>query len=234
MKKFFHVFFLFIFLTLDICSKDVLLRADSKVKQTKFVTRSGELVFTEKYQNINGKITENWIVNEVFVSKDDYYKKIIQSEREEEEIKREQEILKIEEEEKKQKEFLAQKEKEKEEFLRETQIQALRKLVCIELETVEKSLSKLNKYKVEQYFVYQEDTFPSEESFNDVKIELINQARELTLRNTDELNQDELKKVLSKLEVIPDKIERFFRQSVKYAINQCNDTKKLKELLSLI
>jgi hypothetical protein len=40
--------------------------------------------------------------------------------------------------------------------------------------------------------------------------------------------------VLSKLELVPLKIERFFRKSVKCAIDKCNDTKRLKELLALI
>ena len=66
------------------------------------------------------------------------------------------------------------------------------------------------------------------------KVGLVTQARGATLKSMEESSQEELKETLTKLEVLPDKIERFFRQSVRFAINQCSDTKRLKNLLSLL
>ncbi len=107
-------------------------------------------------------------------------------------------------------------------------------MVSLELEKVQNSFAKLDKYNLDEYFVFEDDTFISQENLQDTKIGLMNRARELTVRSIEELEQGELKKVLEELEVVPGKVERFFRKSVKYAINQCDDTKRLKELLTLI
>ncbi len=235
-KRFAGFFFIILFFVVlsKIQAKEVLCEANSRLKQVKFNIRSGEIFFIDKYQNINGNITEFWRINDVDVLKDVYYQKMLMAEKEEEEIKREEEERIKQAEEQARRERLTQKKKEEEEFLIETRLQALKRLVNLELEKVEKSFKNLDQYQLEQYFVFADDTFSTQQSLDDVKINLINQARELTIRSTSELTEEELKESLAKLENTPDKIEVFFRQSVKFAINQCNDTKRLKELLALI
>lgn len=230
----FYIIILFFVVSSKIQAKEVLCEASSRLKQMKFNIRSGEIFFLEKYQNINGKITESWRINDEDVLKDVFYQEMLVAEKEEEEIRREEEGRIKQEEEQARRERLAQKKREEKEFLIETRLQALKRLVNLELEKVEKSFKNLDQYQLDQYFVFADDTFSTQQSLDDVKINLINQARELTIRSTLELTEEELKESLAKLENTPDKIDRFFRQSVKFAINQCNDTRRLKELLALI
>ncbi|MCK4651259.1 hypothetical protein KAT08_03760 [Candidatus Babeliales bacterium] len=227
------LFFSIIFFQ-SLLSKEILVDASSSVNQIKFVVKSGDLVFTEKYQNINGKITHTWYINNDSVSKDDYFNRMSKAEQEEKDITREDEQSKKEEEERKKREEEEEKKREQEEFLNEVRVQALKKMVKLELDGVENSFAKLEKYKLDEHFIFEEETFSSLYSFEQTKVSLINNAREIVIRSKDKSSQNELKEMLAKLEPVPAKIERFFRKSVKFAIDKCNDTKRLKELLALI
>ena len=232
MKKGFLIFLCFFIFSVN--AKELLVQANSSVKQVKFILEDDQMIFTEKYQNLNGKVTESFSINEQWVTKEEFNKKFIWAESEEKRIEREAEDRKKQEEELRKKELLAQKKEESEKFIQEAKIEGMKKLVKLELQNVENSFAKLDKYKLDNYFMFEENTFFNEDVLNESKIGLIARARGITIKNTEELDSDELKDVLSKLEVLPDRIERFFRQSVRFAINQCNDTKRLKELLSLI
>lgn len=228
--------YLFFLLVVTFCAnaKEVLIQANSSVKQIKFNLQDDQMIFTEKYQNLNGKVTESFSINDQWITKEEFNKKFVWAESEEKRIEREAEERKKQEEELKQKELLAQKKEEEEKFIQEAKTEGMKKLVKLELQNVETSFAKLDKYKLDNYFMFEDNTFFNEDILNESKIGLVAQARGVTIKNTEELDHDELKETLSKLEVLPDKIERFFRQSVRFAINQCNDTKRLKELLSLI
>ena len=215
-------------------AKEVLLKANSSVNQTKFILNDEPMVFTEKYQNLNGKITQNFSINEEWATEEEYFKKFAWAESEEKRIEREaeeqkrQEALKLAMQEKE------EREKEEAVFIKEAKIEGMKKLVKLELQNVETSFEKLDKYKLDNYFMFENGTFADEDDLNEVKIGLVAQSRGVIIKNTEELDEDELKNTLTKLEVVPEKIERFFRQSVRFAINQCNDTRRLKELLTLI
>ncbi|MFH1644513.1 MAG: hypothetical protein ABIA74_05050 [bacterium] len=225
----------FILLTTSfINAKEVLLQANSSVKQVKFILENEPMVFTEKYQNLNGKITQSFSINEEWVAQQDYFKKFAWAENEEKRLEREEaERKKMQELRLAQEEMQARK-MEEEQFVKEAKIEGMKKLVKLELQNVESSFDKLDKYKLENYFMFENGTFTNEDDLNEVKIGLVAQSRGLIIKNAEELEEAELKNTLTKLEVLPEKIERFFRQSVRFAINQCNDTRRLKELLSLI
>lgn len=227
--------FLFLFCLYKFgCTKEIVLDAFSQVKQTKFVLKTGAAIFVEKYQNVNGKVTENFSVNDVAVLKDEFLKKFLSAQEEEKALQKEIEENKRREEEKKKEELELQKKREEEQARTSTQIQALKKLINIELDKVQNSFLNLDKYKIDEYFVFEQETFSNLQMLQDNRINLINQAKELTMRSEEHLKVEELKEVLKKLEALPDKVDRFIRNSVKFAINQCSDTKKLKELLALV
>lgn len=218
----------------SIYSKEILVHGSSRVKQTKFIVRSGSVIFTEKYQNINGKVTEEWNINNNNVLKDEYFKKMFLVNQEEIALKQEEELRKKEEEEFERKIALLKKEDEEKELTKNLKLQTLKRLVSLEVESIEKEFDKLDKYQLEEYFVFENDTFYSSQGLEDVRIGLLNRARTVSIKGLEELAFDELREILGKLEVLPKKIISFFRSSVKFAINNCNDTKKLKRLLSLI
>ncbi len=217
-----------------IYSKEVILEATSFVKQIKFVTKGGDIVFVEKSQNVNGKSTENYLINNFETSKDDYLKKFSAAQEDEFAIEQEARAKKKREEEVKQKEFWDKKKKEEEDFITKSKVQVLKKLIGIELEKVQNSFVKLDRYNLENFFVFEGDTFGDKENLQQTRVDLLDKAKLLIASGEDKLNIDELKIILEKLEAVPEKVERFFRASVKFAINQCDDTKRLKELLALI
>lgn len=218
----------------SIHSKEVIVEGSSRVKQTRFTVKSGSVIFTEKYQNINGTITEEWSINNSNVLKDEYYKQMSFIHQEEIALKNEDELRKKEEAEQARKVVLLKKQNEEKEFSKKLKLQTLKRLVSLEIDRVEKEFEKLDKYKLEEYFVFEHDTFYSSQDLENVKINLLNRARSLSVKGLDELEIVELKEILGKLEVLPKKINSFFRSSVKFAINNCNDTRKLKHFLSLI
>ncbi len=215
-------------------SKELIFNGSSTLKQTKFILRDGEKIFAEKYQNVNGQITENWYVSGVETDKEDYFKQMENADAAEKTIEKEDREKKRQEEEEKKRQFLEEKERVEKEFRRTTRLYALKKLVDLELIGVQKAFKNLDKYDLQDYFVFEQDTFNSEFVLENVKVGLVNRAKEIAIRSFDELKKGELKTILEELEVVPAKVERFFRKSVQYAINKCNDTKRLKELLSLI
>lgn len=230
----FLILFLIFSSVYSIYSKEILIEGSSRVRQTKFNVRSGSVIFTEKYQNINGAITEEWNINNNNVLKDEYFKQMSFIHQEEVALKNEEELRKKEESEQARKVALLKKQDEEKKFTENLKLQTLKRLVALEVDSVEREFKKLDKYKLDGYFVFEHDTFYSSQDLEDVRISLINRARSVSIKGIDELQTEELKEILGKLEILPKKIDSFFRSSVKFAINNCNDTKKLKQFLSLI
>jgi hypothetical protein len=236
MKKRMEFFFLVIcfLLVSNVFAKEVVFQGDSWVKQTKFNVEGQETLFTQKYQNINGKVSQLCQIDGEEVEKEEFEKRFNETENEEKEIVRREEERKKEEEEQKQREILAKKKNEDQNFYQHTKLQLLKKLIGLEIEKIEDCFLKLDKYQLEEYFVFDADSFSSLQSLQETKTEQLADARKLTVCSPEELEMPQLQDTLKKLEILPERIERLFRESVKNAINQCNDTKRLKELLALM
>ncbi|MBD3273122.1 hypothetical protein GF385_02110 [Candidatus Dependentiae bacterium] len=233
MKKNF-IFFIILFSFFYVYPKEILVQGSSSVKQTKFNIKAGPIIFTEKFQNINGKITQEWNINNDSVSKDEYFKRMSIAAKEEVALKQEEERIKREEEEEAKKLALLKKEEKEKKFSKSLKLQTLKRLISLEIDNIEKEFKKLDKYKLEEYFVYEIDTFTSSQHLEDIRVTLLNRARTIFIKDEEELKEKELKDILSKLELLPKKIKNFFRSSIKFAIKNCSDTKKLKQFLSLI
>ena len=236
MKKRMELFFLVLCILLfsNIFAKEVVFQGDSWVKQTKFNIEEQETLFTQKYQNINGKISQLCQIDGREVEKDEFEKRFNDAENEEKEIVRREEKRKKEEEEQKKREKEELKKNEDQNFYQHTKLQLLKKLIGLEIEKIESCFLKLDKYQLEEYFVFDADSFSCLESLQEVKTEQLADARKLTVCSPEELEMPQLQDTLKKLEILPERIEQLFRKSVKNAINQCNDTKRLKELLALM
>lgn len=230
----FNILLFFLFVPMLILAKNVLVEGFSRVKQVQYVVRSGPIIFTEKSQNINGNFTEEWTVNSIKVTKEEYLEKIALAEREELEIKQEEEAKRLELEDQKRKENVLKIEKEKELFAQKLKLQTLKRLVSLEIENVEKSLSRLDSYSIQDYYVFEHKTFYSSKELEEIKYSFLSKAKNISVKEIDESDEAELKEVLTKLEALPERINNFFKQSVNFAINKITDTRKLKELLALI
>ena len=229
------IFFMLLVATFfSVFTKEVIFRGESRVSQIKFNIKDGEQVYLQKYQDLNGKITELWSINGSEVTKDEFRDRMEKAEKEEKSIEQELKEQKIREEEEKKRELIEKQKKEDEAFYNQTKLLALKKLINLELQNAENCFARLEKYSLDEYFIFDQDTFLSLDDFLETKNDLLGKARKLNFCSIDELSVDEMQDVLKKMEALPDKIENFFRKSIKNAINQCNDTKRLKELLALI
>ncbi len=215
-------------------SKEILVEGFSSIKQTKFELRSGPSVFTEKHQNINGDLVEEWNVNGSNIDKDSYFQEMLLAEKEELEIKQKEEQRKLEEVEIKRREEAAIKERDTQKKARDLRVQALKRLIVLHADSVESSFDKLERYNLQNYYVFSADTFSTSKDLEKAKFSFLNKAKSLSIKDLNELDEAYLKKTLNKLERLPQRVELFFEQSVKFAINNSTDTRKLKELLTLI
>ncbi|MBD3231145.1 hypothetical protein GF322_00630 [Candidatus Dependentiae bacterium] len=214
--------------------KQIVFQGESSVIQTSYQLQSEKIIFTKKYQNINGRITQSWFIGNQEVAKDEYFEKLSQAEKEEQEIIKEEENKRKAEQARLKREKKELKKKEEESFYKRIKLNGLKKMINLEVAKIENKLKKLDEYSLDEYFVFEEQTFDSFDSLQDIRIGLLNKAKSLVLSDIEVLDFEDLKGVLKKLEVFPKKIEIFFRKSVKNAIDKCEDTKRLKDLLALI
>ena len=181
----------------------------------------------EKIQDITFKhiiesgttVKEVYLINGLVVSKDEYTLRIEQAELQERQIFRKMEEDRL---------------YAKASFMSTSQLQIYKKLLSKTFMEIKQWLAKLEMPIVSEYYLFSSDTIASKGAFESLKNDLFLKAQSLF----DEYNEQQdavlLQKLLEQYEKVPYRLERFFQKSVEQAINHCDDTKILKELLSLL
>ena len=95
-------------------------------------------------------------------------------------------------------------------------------------------LAKLEMPTVSEYYQFSSDTIASKGAFESFKNDVFLKAQVLLDEYDEQQDSVNLQKLLDQYEKVPYRLERFFQNSVQQAINHCDDTKVLKELLSLL
>lgn len=127
----------------------------------------------------------------------------------------------------------AQDERERKfKFTNDAQIKTLKKLIFLKLQEIKECISKLKKLNRTDYFVYSRETFLGEDDFNSFKESLEDIDR--MIDSDKDLIVKDFQLLLDKLENRATKVQIFVRQTLENAINKCDDTKLLKELLDII
>lgn len=127
----------------------------------------------------------------------------------------------------------AKEEREKKfKFNSDAKLKTLKKLIYLKIQEIKENFYKLEKLNILSFFMYSKETFINEEEFNNLK-ESIEDTDQLISSNADLFITD-LDNVYNKLENKAKKTEIFVRQSIENAINKCDDTKLLKDLLNVI
>jgi hypothetical protein len=181
-------------------------------------------LFTHRVDVANGDRKERWAIDGKAVSEDEYEQSLLDAERAE--IQRER--RRVEELKRKEELDLAQQQ----EFTQRSTLMIERKRLELLLAQVESELSKVKISKLVPYYAFAENSFKDLATFNHFCDELIPQAHELC--GAEVIQVDEVHKVATRLEEEPSRLKAFFRDTVNNAINKCDDTRFLKELLETV
>ena len=180
-------------------------------------------IFVHQVQIQNGNTKEVWIVNGSSVTEYEFNKEFSQA--------RAQEILN---ERRESEEIRICKQKEIHTIRTNVQKQELRLKIKDAIEQVKQSISKLKDNNLQDYYKFSESTINSNDEFDKLCIDDICDAQEIVDKSIDELDIEEIQNISSCFIPYVYKTQKFFLDTVNNAINNCNDTKALKNYLNLL
>lgn len=109
----------------------------------------------------------------------------------------------------------------------------LKKLLSIVVDEIREEVKLLGRYSLQGYFVYAPTTITDHDDYKYLAHELLSHAERL-LRGEEEFSYDDLVALHGKLELYGGRLKQFARATISRAIDQCDDTKLLKDLLVLV
>ncbi len=178
----------------------------------------GNKIFIDKQKIQKGKEEHDFLVDGNTVTKDSFLKE-----------KREAQINELEQLNKKEEEKIESERK----FKHNSKISILKKLLKINLNDLEIFLDKLKKNDLERFYSYSIQTFDSLNNLENLTNDFIPELKFSLNKTNDQLTIDYLNQMLEKIESYLNKINEFYRNTINNAIELCDDTKLLKDLLEL-
>ncbi len=182
-------------------------------------------MFTHRSKVYDGTVEDTWTINGKHVDGDEYeaaYLKAKTAELQQERQMREQEHRQHEME-------IAQQQK----FARAARIGIHKRTLHELIEIVEQEMQKLNDERLMPYRVFDATTYATPEHLAHLN-RTVAKAKQMTSENEDELTERVLSNMHEELANHPARLKEFYRASVKQAINTCDNTQLLKELLELL
>jgi hypothetical protein len=180
--------------------------------------------FASRSDITNGAVKEQWSVNNKVVSAEAY------TLAREEAFKQEMANERKREEERKQQDIAA--ELKKQEFNRLARLDVVKKEISVTIKHIEAGLVKIKNKMLEPYLFFEQGSFATSDQLKSIELELLPRAKDLIALS--QTTEDELQVMLHNLTFIPDRLDTLFQSTVKHAINVCDDTKLLKELLEVV
>lgn len=118
-------------------------------------------------------------------------------------------------------------------FVETVQVEIAAKLLYKILDQTVELLHKVSDPVLENFFVFNAKTIDSQEQLHQLRnfTQQLGQVVEKKIENND---FEGLNLLYSKLELWPNRLEKFFQDTVQYAIKKSDDTVVLKELLKLV
>lgn len=139
--------------------------------------------------------------------------------------KKEREIKRCQEEEKRRSQVA---------FTNTAQSAIIAKIIGKVIDGLQGLVAKIGHHQqLEYYFVFRDATISSIDQFEQLK-KLFAGSKNLVIEYIDSNDLEGLQQLYNKLEPWPDRLEKFFQESVQNAIQQSDNTTFLKELLTLI
>ena len=174
--------------------------------------------FIHRVDILNGKRDERWAIDGQSVQEDEYDEAILEAEKAER--RQERKACKKEQ-------------RDHDEFVIAFQRAGCAKIIELYLVRIKDELYRLADRRLKQFLHFEEDTISSEKEFDYIKNVLIIRAQEL-LDTIDEVELEELQGMMRRLEEYPKNLRALYYGTVKNAQAHSDDTKLLKDLLSII
>ena len=204
---------------LILCSLLSTLYTQPQVKTT-LVSTTEQNVNASNFKSVmtSEPFEEAFYINDIPVLEDEYYNKLDEAEQ-------------IEREQKRQKE--RDQRRAKLEFTINSQNKITAKLIYKVIEQIETTLPKLKHPALTQYLQFASENIPSQHELDEL-VAIINYVKRETQKLIGSYDTKRLTFYYTKLSEYPEKLELLFRSSVNEAIEKCDNTANLKELLELI
>lgn len=99
---------------------------------------------------------------------------------------------------------------------------------------IEKKCFAFQSYELEKYMAFSPSTIESEIDFANIAPYYLEPARQLVAADEDDFSFEKAEKILDSLQEYPKKITHLFEDTVKKAVDHCDNTQRLKKLLEVI
>lgn len=118
-------------------------------------------------------------------------------------------------------------------FVDTTQVQIASKLLDTLLQQIKQLFNRIENPALESFFIFHKNSIESFDQLMQLKV-FVQQLQSSIDQKVENRDFDGLYLLFSKLEFWPDRLEKFFQDSVQNAIKKSDDTAMLKELLQLV
>lgn len=173
--------------------------------------------FCHKIESNGYATREVWTIDGVSVLSEDYEEKILHAELKERRQERCAE----------QQRLLAQVS-----FKQKARADLTKKLLEVVLPELESPILQLHKHNLEQFAIFSSVTIASPQAYVELKEYIVKARHALNLDSQD--HAQEIAALYEILHDMPHRVQKFFESTVQEAIKRCDDTRILKDLLSLV
>ncbi|HJM68981.1 MAG TPA: hypothetical protein QGF02_03485 [Candidatus Babeliales bacterium] len=178
----------------------------------------GGIIFDYRHERINGKISEEWRINQEPVDQETFKKKHFAAQQQEWE----------------QEQLAAQQERERQQKSHSrARIAILQKLTAQARDSIEVLVKKLDNQLFDGFRAWGDDTIVSIQEFRHLKAVVLPKiAQVIDLDKVGDICAYE--KLINKLSVLEGRLEQLYAQTLNQAISKSDDSRVLKELLELV
>lgn len=181
-------------------------------------TRIGDDHFLHRIELDNGKRSQEWRINGSPVSAQDYEETLLEAEKEE------------------RRKELRRKEKRMQQDITLhdcARADIVKKLLSRSISEVRTHIDRLHEYGLHEYYHFSPHTVLSQGELDELFLEQLPYVESLVSAASG-CSSYELSHALERLEQWPDRLQQFFNDTLKDAVQRCDDTQRLKRLLDLL
>jgi hypothetical protein len=180
--------------------------------------RINDVVFVYRHEIANGVVTTLWTIDGRPVGYDEFVETQLNAEMA---LRRAQR--------------LAEHQQKEQELATHTQcaMAGSKRLLTLTVAQVEEQLNKLRDYRLENYFVFGLQTVASREALDALINRTLPEAKKLAASDT-HATLAQYQQMVTALEGVPEKLSQLVYATANNAMQQCTDTRILKDLLTLI
>lgn len=176
-------------------------------------------LFSYRIDVVNGAKKEQWTIAGKVTSRDTYESELLFQKLEEEKNKREKEY---------------QDRINRFELQQQQRVTLSKKLLKQDINAVQHKFDQFEKYDLNEYYAFNSDTVTSEIDFFNIPTQCIMPAKKYLQKNDDDFLVEKAEEYSESLQASLEKLTTLFDDTVKKAIDQCEDTQKLKDLLLIV